>query len=126
MKLIIQCGILLGFLAVGELIVWLTAIPVPSSILGMLLLTAALRLGVLKLKHVDTVAGWLVANLGFFFIPAGVGVMEHFGLIGSQWLPIVGSVAVSTVVVLAVTGHFHQAFRRALRRSDRKEDGNGD
>ncbi len=38
-----QFAIIIGCLAVGELIVWLTNIPIPSSILGMLLLTALLQ-----------------------------------------------------------------------------------
>ena len=29
MNLILQCAVLFGFLAAGELIVWLTAVPVP-------------------------------------------------------------------------------------------------
>ena len=41
-----QLAIIIGCLAVGELIVWLTHVPVPSSILGMLLLTALLLLNV--------------------------------------------------------------------------------
>ena len=38
-----QCFIIFGCLAVGELIVWLTGITIPSSIIGMLLLTACLQ-----------------------------------------------------------------------------------
>ena len=34
-----QCAILFGCLALGELIVYLTGIKLPSSIIGMLLLT---------------------------------------------------------------------------------------
>ena len=42
--MVYQCGIIFGFLAIGELIVWLTGIKLPSSIIGMLLLTACLQL----------------------------------------------------------------------------------
>ena len=38
-----QCAILFGCLALGELIVFLTGIKLPSSIIGMLLLTLFLR-----------------------------------------------------------------------------------
>ena len=40
-----QCAILFGCLALGELIVFLTGIKLPSSIIGMLLLTHFLKLG---------------------------------------------------------------------------------
>ena len=46
-----QCAILFGCLALGELIVFLTDIKLPSSIIGMLLLTLFLKLG-LSLIHI--------------------------------------------------------------------------
>ena len=45
-----QCAILFGCLALGELIVFLTGIKLPSSIIGMLLLTLFLKLGWIKLN----------------------------------------------------------------------------
>jgi len=66
-----QCAILFGCLALGELIVFLTGIKLPSSIIGMLLLTLFLKLGWVKLHWVQGMSDFLVANLGFFFIPPG-------------------------------------------------------
>lgn len=109
--MILQCAVLFAFLAAGELIVWLTGVPVPSSIIGMLLLTAALKLKVVRLMWVDRVSDFLVRNLGFFFVPAGVGLMRCLGLLKAEWLPIVVSAVVSTFVILAVTGRVHQIVR---------------
>ena len=64
-----QCAILFGCLALGELIVYLTGIKLPSSIIGMLLLTLFLKLGWIKLQWVQGLSDFLVANLGFFFVP---------------------------------------------------------
>ena len=47
-----QCAILFGCLALGELIVFFTGIKLPSSIIGMLLLTLFLKLGWIKLHRV--------------------------------------------------------------------------
>ena len=38
-----QLAIIIGCLAVGEFVVWLTGVSVPSSIIGMLLLTTILK-----------------------------------------------------------------------------------
>ena len=73
-----QCAILFGCLALGELIVYLTGIKLPSSIIGMLLLTLFLKLGWIKLHWVQGMSDFLVANLGFFFIPPGVALMLYF------------------------------------------------
>ena len=100
MNFILQCGVLFTFLALGELIVWLTGIAVPSSILGMLLLTLSLKLRIVRLRHVDRIADFLTHNLGFFFVPAGVGLIGCLDLIAREWIPIAGAMVVSTAVIL--------------------------
>ena len=107
-----QCSILCGCLALGELVVWLTGIKLPSSIIGMLLLTTFLKLGWIKLHWVQGMSDFLVANLGFFFVPPGVALMLYFDIITAQFWPIVIASFVSTVLVLVVTGWIHQLTRR--------------
>ncbi len=112
MKMILQCGVLFAYLALGELVVWLTGIPVPSSIIGMILLALSLKVGVIRLSHVEKPADFLVHNLGFFFVPAGIGLMRCLDTVGREWVPVVGASVVSTVVILLVTGQVHQRVRR--------------
>jgi holin-like protein len=78
----------------------------------MLLLTLFLRLGWIKLEWVQGMSDFLVANLGFFFVPPGVALMLYFDLIEAQLVPIVVATVVSTVVVLVVTGWVHQLMRK--------------
>lgn len=112
--MILQFGLILLFLAIGEFIVWLTGIPVPSSIIGMLLLAMSLKAGIVKPRHVERLSNFLVHNLGFFFVPAGVGLMNCLGLISDQWIPIVGAAIGSTIVIIAVTGWTHRIVRKTF------------
>ncbi|HCK23709.1 MAG: CidA/LrgA family protein [Bacteroides graminisolvens] len=107
-----QCAILFGCLALGELIVFLTGIKLPSSIIGMLLLTLFLKLGWVKLHWVQGMSDFLVANLGFFFIPPGIALMLYFDIIRAEFWPIVIATLVSTALVLIVTGWVHQLTRK--------------
>ncbi len=107
-----QCAILFGCLALGELTVLLTGIKLPSSIIGMLSLTLFLKLGWIKLHWVQGMSDFLVANLGFFFVPPGVALMLYFDIIAAQFWPIVISSVVSTLLVLVVTGWIHQLIRK--------------
>lgn len=116
--MILQLALLFAFLAAGELIVHLTHIPVPACVIGMLLLTLSLQLGIVRLRHVEGASCLLIRNLGFFFIPPGVSLMLHFGIIRAQWLPIVTASIISTIVVLAVTGLVHQIVRKGVARND--------
>lgn len=117
-----QCAILFGCLALGELIIHLTHIPLPSSILGMLILTLLLQLKVIRLEWVRGLSDFLVANIGFFFVPPGVAIMLYFDVIKAQLWPIVIASVVSTVLVLAVTGWIHQLYGKASHKvSDKLE-----
>lgn len=111
-----QLAILFGCLALGELIIWLTGIPLPSSILGMLILTLLLKLKIIRLEWVKTISDFLVANIGFFFVPPGVAIMLYFDIIKAEFWPIVISTAISTVIVLAVTGWVHQIYGKTVNR----------
>lgn len=52
-------------------------------------------------------------NLGFFFVPAGIGLMNCLGIIADQWMPIVFATVISTVIIITVTGWVHQLTRSA-------------
>ncbi|MCR5078140.1 MAG: CidA/LrgA family protein [Prevotella sp.] len=111
-----QFFIIFGCLALGEFIVWATGIKLPSSIIGMLLLTLFLKLGWVKLAWIKRLSELLIANLGFFFVPPGVALMLYLDIIQKELLPIATATLVSTVLVLVVTGHMHQMVIRFERR----------
>ena len=85
----------------------ITGISVPSSIIGMLLLTFLLKVKVIKLEWVETISNFLVKNMGFFFVPPGVALMLYFDIIGKEIVPIVLATTLSTMLVLVVTGWTH-------------------
>lgn len=66
----------------------------------------------IKLHWVQGMSDFLVANLGFFFIPPGVALMLYFDIIAAEFWPIVIASLVSTVLVLVVTGWVHQLTRK--------------
>jgi hypothetical protein len=71
-----------------------------------------LKLGWIKLQWVQGLSDFLVANLGFFFVPPGVALMLYFDVIAAEFWPIVIATIVSTALVLVVTGWVHQIVRK--------------
>ena len=116
-----QLAIIIGCLAVGEFITWLTGISVPSSIIGMLLLTFLLKVKVIKLEWVETISNFLVKNMGFFFVPPGVALMLYFDIIGKEIVSIVLATTLSTMLVLVVTGWTHTMTRKIIKRIKEKK-----
>ena len=106
-----QCAVLFGCLALGELLISVTGVKLPSSIIGMLLLAFFLKVGWVQLNWVQGLSDFLVANLGFFFVPPGAALMLYFDVIEAQFWPIVIATVVSTMLVLVVTGWIHQIVR---------------
>ena len=96
--------LLLLFQLCGEFISRLFDLPIPGNVLGMGLLLLALMTGLVDVKWLEEAAELLLANLGLFFVPAGVGVMVYGDLIAAEWLPITVATVLSTFVVMAVTG----------------------
>ena len=111
-----QLAIIIGCLAVGEFMTWLTGISVPSSIIGMLLLTFLLKVKVIRLEWRETISNFLVKNMGFFFVPPGVALMLYFDIIGKEIVPIVLATTLSTMLVLVVTGWTHIMTRKIIKR----------
>jgi len=55
------------------------------------------------------------------FVPAGVGLMQHLGILGTQGLLILGVVVASTLITLLFSlGIFHSLARR-LRPEDSED-----
>jgi len=103
-------AILLLMQLAGEGLAIGLSLPIPGSVIGMGLLLAALLSGWVKAEWIEDAADLLLSHMALFFVPAGVGVMVYFDLIGRQWLPISVGLVVSTFAVMAVTGHVEQAL----------------
>jgi len=100
--------ILLAFLLAGGWIADTAHLPLPGSVVGMLMLAAALRLRWLPERMVRGAAALLVRHMALLFVPAGVGLMVHGELLSREWLPIVAASAAGTVAVMAVVGWLQQ------------------
>ncbi|MBW2186438.1 MAG: CidA/LrgA family protein [Deltaproteobacteria bacterium] len=97
-------AVLFSLQALGELLSQWLDLPLPGSVVGMMLMLAGLRFGLIQLEWVTDAASLLLNNLAMLFVPAGVGVMVYFDLIEQQWLPLLVATVISTLAVLAATG----------------------
>lgn len=101
---------------VGNLISTLIGGYVSGNIIGMVLLFLLLTLRLVKVETVRPAAKFLLGTMALFFIPYGVGLMESYRVILDNLWAIVIAAALSTVVVLLVTGHTFQLFSSKKRR----------
>lgn len=93
----------------GEVAARGLGLPLPGPVLGLIFLLAGLLLrarlgrGGAPAELKNTAQG-LLNHLGLLFVPAGVGVVTQLDVIGRNWLPIVASILLSTLLGLIVAG----------------------
>lgn len=94
-------------------------LPVPGTVIGLVLLLAlALWRPTRGIREIVGPAGQpLLRHLQLLFVPPGVGVVVELSSLASNALPLALAVGGSFVLALLATGHVLQAL---LRRRDRK------
>lgn len=121
MKLLLQIAVVFGICLVGEGLAALLPIPFPASVISMILLFLLLLFRVLRPHHIREKADFLVKHMAFFFIPAGVGIMEQFSLLQGSLLPLLLVVVLTTLLTFAATAFTVRGVLALQRRLSKKE-----
>ncbi|MCI6789904.1 MAG: CidA/LrgA family protein [Lachnobacterium sp.] len=104
MKYLRQLLIILIFSFAGEVLHYLVPIQIPASIYGLVLLFIGLMTGLIQLSQVQETAKFLIEIMPMMFIPAGVGLLESWGVLKPILVPVILILVVSTVLVMGVSG----------------------
>ncbi len=103
MRFINGITLLLIYQLIGEVLVLATGLPVPGPVLGMILLFLTLLIKGRSSEPLDQASSGLLSHLSLLFVPAGVGIVVHLNLITGEWLPILLTLLLSTLITLAAT-----------------------
>lgn len=114
-----QVALLVGFWAAGSGLAQLAAAPLPGSLIGMLALLGLLGSGTLELRLVERGAGWLLAQMLLFFVPAVVALLAHRELLGLTGVKVLLVIVGSTVMVMLATALTVEWGMRLLSRDAR-------
>lgn len=110
------------FSFIGEGLAFMTPLPVPGSVIGMLLLFGALQIEWIKIEEVEGAGNWLVNNMALFFVPAGIALMTNFNLLQSIWWQVILIVLLSTAFMIVTVGWIVQwAKRRSEKRTEKHQ-----
>ncbi|MCY1439854.1 Holin-like protein CidA [compost metagenome] len=103
LRLLVELAILcVLFLLGGQLATWL-GWPIPCGVMGLALLLLLFASGVLKPAMLQLGAGWLMAEMLLFFIPALMSLLDYGALVREEGWRILLVIAVSTLMVMVVT-----------------------
>lgn len=114
MKHLRQLMIILAAYFLGVLLQTLFNLPIPGTVLGLILLFFALYAGIIKIEMIEDVCEILISHMSFLFVPAGVGLMASAGALSGKVIQFAIIIIVSTAVVWIVTAYVVSFLRRLL------------
>ena len=95
-------ALLLVLQITGEGLTRLLSLPFPGPVVGLVLLLIALQWAWIR-EPVAAVAEVLLTHLSLLFVPVGVGVISHLGLVSQFGWQLLLVIVLSTWIGLAVT-----------------------
>ena len=98
--------------SIGELIAHLAHLPFPGPVIGMVLLLPALGVPAIR-EPVAACAASLLQHLSLLFVPVGVGVMTHLGVLAEHGLRLLVVITLSTWAGMVATAWVLRATARA-------------
>lgn len=121
-RTIAQILILYVFYYFGVFIVEITGLPLPASIIGLVLLAFCLQMKWVKVEYIREGAGFLIAFMTLFFIPAIVGIIDYPQLLSVEGFLLLGTVFVSTLFAILISGKFSEIIeKKELELIEKKE-----
>ena len=84
-----QAFIFAVIMLISNIIAAIVPIPIPASVVGLVLIISPLCLKVIKLEQVETLGTSLTSLIGFLFVPSGISVMNSIGVMQQYGLQIV-------------------------------------
>ena len=122
MKIIYQIGIIFSICWVSQIVEALLPLAFPASVIGMVLLFVLLAFRVLKVEHIREKSDFLLANMAFFFVPAGVSIINYFEVLQSTVWKLLIICLLTTILTFAATAG---SIRLTLKLMALRKGGNG-
>ena len=116
MKILLQIGVVFGVYWVSQCIEAVLPFPFPASVISLMVLLVLLIAGVVKVDHVREKSDFLLGNLGFFFVPVSVGIINYAGVIWENAAAFLTICVVSTVLTYGATAGAVRLTRRLLEK----------
>lgn len=105
MRILKQLFIIFILCLVGEGIAVYLPFEFPVSVISLLLLLLLLCFKFIKSEMIKDVSEFLLNNMAFFFLPAGVAIIDNFGLVKDIFFILIFICLVTTFLTFAVTAY---------------------
>ena len=105
---------------VGILLSKILHLPLPGTILSLLILFLMLQFKVLKLEKIENAGNFLLLNMTIFFMPPTVKIIDSYELLEKDLFKIIVIILVSTFLTMGITGKVVQLMIDLKERKGKK------
>ncbi|WP_338206820.1 CidA/LrgA family protein [Lactobacillus juensis] len=84
--------------------------PVPTPVIGLVLLYFLLTFHIIKVEWVDSFGSALISLIGFMFVPSGISLAANLKIMQEQGIQLIIVVIASTIILLVVTAYTTKFF----------------
>ncbi|MCY7706520.1 antiholin-like murein hydrolase modulator LrgA [Bacillus safensis] len=117
-----QAFIFATVMFVSNLISMYLPIPMPASVIGLVLLFFLLTTKIVKLEQVEQLGTSLTGLISFLFVPSGISVIQSLGVMQEVGVQVVGVIIIATIMLLAATGLFSQLLMQLSERPQKRKE----
>lgn len=103
MKILVQLMILFSICLVGQLISGFLPITIPGSVISLVILLLLLLLRIIKPGQIQETSEFLLKNMAFLFVPAGVQILEQYTQLQGHILVFLLICVITTLLTFLVT-----------------------
>ncbi len=125
LKIITQVGIIFGVCWAAQIVEQALPFAFPASVISMILMFLLLAFRVLKVDHIREKSDFLLGNMAFFFIPAGVSIINYFDVLKDWVFQLIFICIVTTVITFAVTAYSMRFVMYLMARFSEKKEVEG-
>lgn len=112
MKYLKQLMIILTSYILGVALQVTLNLPIPGTVLGLILLFLSLYSGIIKVEMIEDMCEILISHMSFLFIPAGVGLITSFKFLEGKIIRFSVIIIISTIIVWVITAYVVKFLRK--------------
>ncbi len=116
----------------GTLISDALKLPIPGTIIGMILFFLLLHFKIIKVEKIERATSFLLLNMTLFFLPPGVKILDNIHYLSGNLIKAVFLLVFTTFITMGITGKIVQFMidiiekkKLKTRKQDSERNNNG-
>lgn len=106
---------------IGIIISNIFTLPIPGTIIGMILFFILLYTGLLKTEKVENAVNALLLNMTILFLPPAVRILDSIHLLSGQFIKVLILIVFTTFITMGITGKVVQFMIELTEKKEEKK-----